>query len=83
MSNIELVIIFLATFVMAGILGYLFGRDAYLEKNMWTKCIFSGEAPEGYSNWHDFLRSPFKSGVYMRAAKPTDWSHATKERSDE
>jgi hypothetical protein len=34
---------------------------------LWTQCIFTGDPPPEYADWHAFINAPVKSGVTVTA----------------
>lgn len=41
---------------------------------IFTECVFSGKAPEGFSDWFQWINSPTKKGAFIRAVTETDWN---------
>jgi hypothetical protein len=37
------------------------------QPELWTQCIFTGDPPPEYADWHAFINAPVKSGVTVTA----------------
>ena len=57
----------------AGATGWLIGQRGWLERCLWTQCVFYGNPPPGYTSWQSFLGGSLKSKVFVRAATAEDW----------
>jgi hypothetical protein len=41
---------------------------------LWTRCVFDGPPPEGYTDWHQWVNSKLKTDATIRASTSLDWT---------
>jgi hypothetical protein len=47
----------------------------------WRHNVFSGDPPEGYGDWYEWVLSPTKSGAFIRANTAEDWGPSDSARA--
>lgn len=51
------------------------------QRNMkWAVNVFSGPPPYSYEDWEEWAATVIKTGAYIRASTPRDWSNKLQER---
>lgn len=47
------------------------------DKPLWTQCVFIGEPPLGFKDWHDWVNRSTEAGVFagvtIKASTKEDW----------